>query len=161
MSSGAVTCPQRIRADNRQEANRAREQTAERRKAVFEWTRGKLCSCGCGKAANCAHHPTDDLYGDQWADLSQCEPYNPNCHRMKHRGYERCPECGGWMARGSEKCSRCRGYSGLARQKSRHPCGRHRGQQRCQRDGRVFICSRSPKTAEGCDHLLEREAATS
>lgn len=166
MISISVTNPQRLRADLRQANNRQREQAPERKAAVERWCIGKLCSCGCGQPANCAHHPTDDLYGDQWADLSECEPYNSGCHHMRHKGYDRCPECGGWMKRGSEKCAKCRGWRARNTKRGivRHPCSHNIGRQRCQRDGRVLVCPYSPRTAQQrCDpdHFKIREAVTS
>lgn len=103
----SVTNPGAIRAQNRQTRNRKREVSPERKAAVKAWCVGKLCSCGCGKPANCAHHPSDDLYQDEWANLDECEPYNSRCHHLHHKGLERCPSCGGWMKAGAETCFNC------------------------------------------------------
>lgn len=161
MTSLAVTCPQAIRALNRKTRNRKRER--ENRAAVIAWCQGKVCSCGCGRPANTAHHVADTLYADDEAykDLDNCEPYYHTCHRMHHKGLERCPLCGGWMLRRSESCYRCRG---VARTRSsrphRFPCLWHRRGQRCLSPLRYSgICDRSPKTAEGCDHFMAKVTA--
>ena len=161
MSSAATyhcTNPQRIRIDNRQADNRQRESNPDRKAAVKAWCIGKLCTCGCGKPANCAHHPTDDLYGDEWGNLDECEPYTGRCHHMKHKGYDRCPECGGWMKRGSEKCAKCRGWRARNLKKGvvRHPCEDNEGRQVCRTR---LVCPYSPQKAENCDYFKKRKPA--
>jgi len=150
-----------IRIQNRQTKNRKRERDPARIAAVKEWCVGKLCTCGCGQPANCAHHPSDDLYEDEWADLSQCEPWQSLCHHKHHKGFVRCPECGGWMKPGREKCSKCEGWVAkrIRQGKSRHPCDHNRGSQRCWRNGQLLVCPYSPRTAEArCDpeHFQKR-----
>lgn len=158
MSTITVTNPQEIRKDNRQAHNREREQNPARKEAVRIWCTGKLCTCGCGQPANCAHHPTDDLYQDEWADLSQCEPYQSWCHMMHHRGFERCPECRGWMRKGREKCAKCSGWRKRNQPSGRirHPCRKNVGRQKCTE---LIVCSYSPKKASACDHFGERVTA--
>ena len=158
MSSITVTCPQRISINNRQANNRAREADPARKAAVEAWCVGKLCTCGCGQPANCAHHPTDDLYQDEWADLSQCEPWQSFCHHMHHRGFERCPECKGWMRKGREKCAKCSGWRKRNQLSGRiwHPCRKNLGRQKCTE---LIVCSYSPKKARVCDHFGERVTA--
>lgn len=132
MSTISVTCPQEIRKDNRQARNREREANPERKAAVKAWCEGKTCTCGCGQPANCAHHPTNDLYEDEWANLSECEPWQSFCHHMHHNGFVRCAECGGWMRPGKEMCSKCRGVTKATRRRhNRHPCPKNRGSQKC------------------------------
>lgn len=99
--------PENRRINNRQFRNRKRERNPERRKAVKIWCIGKNCSCGCGRSANTPHHPSDDLYKDEWADLSECEPYYHTCHHMHHKGFARCPVCGKWIPKDGE-CWSCK-----------------------------------------------------
>ena len=158
MSSIAVTCPQRISINNRQAHNRERE--LQIRAAVIEWCKGKLCTCGCGEPANCAHHISDDLYKDETAyrDLNNCDPYTGGCHKMHHRGFERCPECRGWMRKGREKCAKCSGWRkrNQSSGRIRHPCRKNVGRQKCTE--RV-VCIYSPKKARACDYFGERVQA--
>ncbi len=140
-----------IRIKNRQKKNRKREADPARKAAVKGWCKGQLCTCGCGQPANCAHHPNDTLYGDEWADLSQCEPWQSFCHHMHHKGFVRCPECGGWMRHGHEMCSKCRKVSRATRRRhNRHPCPKNLGNQRCAFSWSP-VCSFSPQRATECD----------
>ena len=159
MTPLAVTCPQQIRTQNRKANNRKREQDPERRAIVKAWCIGKLCSCGCGKQANTAHHVSDDLYADEgeYKDLANCEPYYHTCHNNYHKGLERCPTCKGWMARGADRCSKCRGVVWKSSRPRRFPCGWHRASQRCLSPIRYSkVCDRSAGTCFGCDHFIER-----
>lgn len=150
MSTITVTNPQEIRKDNRQAHNREREANPERKAAVKAWCEGKTCTCGCGQPANCAHHPTDDLYEDEWANLDECEPWQSFCHHMHHRGFVRCPECSGWMRPGKEMCSKCRGVTKATRRRHcRHPCPKNRGSQKCAFSWSP-VCSYSPQRALEC-----------
>lgn len=106
-----VTCPQAIRTANRKARNRKREKKPEVRALVKAWCIGKVCSCGCGRPANTAHHPRGELYESdlRYLNLNECEPYYHTCHHLHHRGLVRCPSCGGWMRQGNEKCAKCQG----------------------------------------------------
>jgi hypothetical protein len=154
-----VTCPQAISTANRKARNRKREKKPAVRALVKAWCIGKVCSCGCGRPANTAHHPGELYESDlRYLNLNECEPYYHTCHHLHHRGYIRCPSCGGWMRQGNEKCAKCQGwrrYKDLHRSSghTRHPCNKNLGQQKC-RDGRV--CGRSPVKAEGCDWFVAR-----
>lgn len=142
-----------IRIANRQAKNRKREQTPERKAAVKAWCVGKTCTCGCGQPANCAHHPSDDLYEDEWADLSQCEPWNSRCHHLHHKGFVRCPECGGWMRAGREKCAKCAGWTGKKEHFNRHSCDRHGAGQICSRSS--YRCPYARTKAEKMCDIFE------
>jgi hypothetical protein len=162
MTAITVTCPQAIRAKNRQANNRKRERDPERRAIVKAWCMGKLCSCGCGMPANTAHHISDDLYADDEAyrDLANCEPYYHLCHRAHHRGYERCPICRGWMRKGSESCYKCRGVVWRSpRRAGLFPCSWRKNDQRCLSPIRFSgVCDRSRMNCTGCDHFMARVA---
>ena len=149
----STTCPQEIAAINRKAKNRYRERKI--RAEVIEWCKGKVCSCGCGRPANMAHHPTDDIYRSDllYHNLDQCEPYYHRCHYNMHHGNVRCPSCGGWMKAGAEKCAKCRGWRHKNKRKTRHPCAANTGNQRCSLNG---ICAWSPKKAIGCRKFIER-----
>lgn len=142
-------CPAEIARVNRQARNRLRERNPAVRALVKAWCIGKICSCGCGRPATTAHHPTDDLYESdiRYLNLSQCEPYYHHCHYMRHRGFERCPACNGWMRQGSEKCAKCRGWRHKNKRKIVHPCAKNLGQQRCAQKG---VCCYSPRKAGEC-----------
>ena len=155
----SVTCPRDIRRINRQAKNRKREK--ENRAAVIAWCEGKKCSCGCGSYADMAHHTSDNLYKDEIAyrDLDNCDPYYHSCHTMHHRGYERCPKCGGWMKRGSEMCYACRKITYGERivtnqRKVRHPCLKNIGKQRCSEKN---LCPHPPAKARSCAYFKERK----
>jgi hypothetical protein len=141
-----TTCPQDIARMGRQARNRKRERDPKVRALVKAWCKEKLCSCGCGKKADTAHHPTDDLYASnyQYLKLDECEPYYHHCHFVRHRGFERCPECHGWMKAGSEKCAKCRGWRYKNRKHLKHPCFKNVGQQRCTQK---IVCPFSPRKA--------------
>lgn len=156
-STHHCTCQPRIQIENRQAKNRKREQDPARKAAVKAWCKDKLCSCGCGQPANCAHHPSDNLYDDEWANLDECEPWYSRCHHLHHKGLARCPSCGGWMRAGNEKCAKCQGHRVHNTKMGyvRHPCGKNFGRQRCTER---IVCRRSPAKAEGCDYFIPRKA---
>jgi hypothetical protein len=148
-----TTCPQEIAAIYRKATNRRRERQI--RAEVVEWCKGKVCSCGCGRLANLAHHPADDLYilDPIYKDLDNCEPYFHRCHYMMHKEFVRCPGCGGWMKKGSEKCSKCRGWRPRNKRHTRHPCAANTGSQRCSLNG---VCHYSPQKSKNCRKFIER-----
>jgi len=150
-----TTCPAEIARIGRQARNRKRERDPKVRAAVQAWCKGKVCSCGCGKPSNTAHHPTDDLYTTdiRYLNLSEWEPYYHHCHFMLHRGFERCPVCKGWMKAGSEKCSKCRGWRRRNLRLIRHPCLKNVGQQQCTQK---IVCSFSPRKSAGCGAFVAR-----
>jgi hypothetical protein len=87
------------------------------------------------------------------------------CHQEYRKGDRViCPVCRQhYMKRGSEKCRWCVGIKDPGRKthlKPRHPCTHNTGQQRCQRDGRLFVCGRSSKSARGCDYFIEKSEVT-
>jgi hypothetical protein len=153
MSTLSTVCPQEIATIYRRATNRRRER--EIRAEVIEWCVGKVCSCGCGRPANMAHHPTDDMYVTElrYHNLNQCEPYYHRCHYMMHKRFVRCPGCGGWMKEGSEKCSKCRGWRPRNKRNTRHPCGANTGSQRCSLNG---VCHYAPKKAPDCRKFIAR-----
>lgn len=155
MSSISVTCPQAIAAINHKARNREREKDPAVKALVRAWCKGKVCSCGCGKPANTAHHPEGKLYETDliYLDLNNCEPFWYWCHRMMHAGFVRCPECGGWMRRGREKCSKCFGWKRNRKKPRKHPCLKNSGPQQCRQK---CVCPYPPKKAEGCDHYTAR-----
>lgn len=175
----SVISPQNIAKDNRQYNNRKRERNPARRKEVKEWCRGKKCECSptCNRLANTPHHPSDDLYKDEWANLSECIPYNNRCHHNHHKGYVRCPSCGGWMKKGSEMCYTCykkehpdlveqseirkvkrrRFVRGLRKRKPaylRFPCRFRKRDQRCSLGDNA--CGYSLKNVMKCRNYLSR-----
>lgn len=162
-----TSCPQAIAAANRKTRNRKREQDPAVRALVKAWCVGKVCSCGCGRPANMAHHPTDDLYASdiRYLNLDECEPFFHTCHHNMHHGLIRCPGCGGWMRQGSEKCAKCRGTVRTQKDrngriykstyKRRHPCLKNLGQQRCREK---IVCPYSPRKApDGCRAFVARK----
>jgi len=108
-SDWRVTCPQRIRADTRQDRNRERELNPEQREKRRLWCVGKVCSCGCGRDANTAHHPRGELYETDalYFNLDNCEPYYHICHQKKHEGYVPCEICGTLVKPGYTVCWNC------------------------------------------------------
>lgn len=162
MISISVTCPQRIQIENRQARNRKREKSPAVKAKIAAWVIGKLCSCGCKRPANMAHHPKGELYetDEAYLNLNECEPYYSSCHHNMHKGLVRCPTCTGWMRPGNDKCFKCQGWRRQNCKKGllRHPCDHNTGQQQCRRDGQLLVCGRSPKKAEGCDYFKKREA---
>jgi len=147
LKSIAVTNPHQIAIDNRQTNNRQREK--ENRAAVIRWCIGKVCTCGCGKPANVAHHVSDELYKDETAylDLANCDPYRAWCHRMHHKGFVRCPVCHGWMREGRDKCAKCSGWKKHKFIKSHHPCKSHLKSGRCSKSRIGSQCLYSPNKA--------------
>ena len=150
----SVTNPQRIRIDIRQTKNRAREATPARKAEVAAWCVGKKCSCGCGRDATTPHHPSDTLYADEiWADLRESEPWYYKCHSMYHRGFERCPRCGGWMHHGKEYCYKHDSWK-RCKPRGRHPCRFHSGPQKCRKK---IACPYPPRKAEECNMFEQKE----
>ena len=162
LSPLACTSPDNIRIANRHSRNRRRERDPALVKTKKAWCKGKVCACGCNRPANTAHHPRGELYESDPAyyDPTQWEPYYHNCHRMMHKGFEKCPKCGRWMKPGFEMCWTCRGkpYYGTYRKPSRHPCAKRLRLQVCS-DKR--ICPYSWQKAERqCEHFVKREFKT-
>jgi hypothetical protein len=165
-ASIAVTCPQEIRALNHKKVTRFYWQDPEYIRIANERIRGEKCHYCEKRKATLAHRDNPDSY------KSREEYYNPDnmtpccltCHHQYRNGRVICPVCHQhYMPRDAEKCRWCRGmpYAGLkTKQKKslKHSCGHYLGSQRCQRNGRTFICSRSSKTAPGCDYFQKREA---
>lgn len=159
--------PDNIRIQNRQAKNRKRERDPKRRAEVKKWCEGKLCTCGCGQPANTPHHPGDNCYADEiWADLRECEPWRHTCHRRYHKGWVRCPQCGGWMKPGFEVCYKCSGGGKTHTRKKipfriDHPCQDHRRTGRCGTDNGFGQCQYSAKDAEGrCEEFRARKAVS-
>ena len=158
------TCPQRIRADIRQTKNRKRERTPARRAEVQKWCEGKTCTCGCGKPANTPHHPNDGRYDDEyWADLRECEPWYHICHRNHHKGWIRCPECGGWMRPGFDRCYLCSNHGKTKTRKPKvpaHPCRSHLMTGRCRKSPISQQCTFAARNAlKDCQKAQPRGTA--
>lgn len=150
------TSPPNIRIANRQEINRKRERDPALIKIKKAWCKGKKCSCGCGRDANTAHHPRGELYESDpvYYDSSQWEPYYSGCHQNLHRGYVKCPSCGGWMKPGKEMCWKCRGKPS-GKHRLRYPCKFRLQLQRCSKR---IICPYGYKSAEQqCEIFEKRE----
>lgn len=175
MSSSAsvhhCTCPQTIAAENHK-AKTSRWWADPRWPPLRDAFLGgnKVCAF-CGGKATLVHHDKADSYH------SQEEYYNPEnftpccmrCHHAYRTGYIICPVCRQhYMRPGKEMCRACavlkypelrgRHQSYRYHAKQRHPCAHRAGQQRCQRDGRCFVCGHSSKKAEACEYFKEREA---
>jgi hypothetical protein len=166
-ASIAVICPQEIRSQNHKIKTGKWWQDPKYRALSEQFLKDIPVCEYCGGKSTVVHHDNADSY------RSQEEYFKPEnftaacftCHSRYRSGYVICPICRQhYMKRGSDECRWCRGmpFSGRKLKKrtkpSKHICDHRFGQQQCHRDGRVFICTRSSKTAPGCDHFLKREA---
>ena len=164
-----TVCPDTIRIANRQSRNRRREKSAKVKRAIREWCKGKMCTCGsdfntkpCGRPATTAHHPKGYFYETEEAylNLSECSAYHHMCHQNAHKGLVRCPTCTGWMKPGKyESCWICRGRPSGKRDPNtkppRHPCAKRLRLQIC---ADKKICPYSwQKAEEKCEHFVRRE----
>ena len=166
------TCPQTIAAENHKCKTEKWWQDPEYRERSEMFLKQNRTCVYCGKKATLVHHDKKSSY------YSREEYFNPanftaccmRCHQEYRKGdHVICPVCRQhYMKRDAEKCQWCVGIKEpgrktrrKTRRKPRHPCTHSIGQQRCQRDGRLYVCSRSPKTADGCDHFRKREAVPS
>ena len=91
-----VTCPEAIRTENRQAANRKTWNSKQWIHARNAFLNGKSCAW-CGVRFNLiAHHPTLDHYGTpEYIDpyLSKCMVLCRRCHHALHKGMKLCPVC--------------------------------------------------------------------
>jgi hypothetical protein len=162
------TCPATIAAENHKCKTEKWWQDSEYRERSEMFLKQNRTCAYCGKKATLVHHDKKSSY------YSREEYFNPanftaccmRCHQEYRKGDRViCPVCRQhYMKRDAEKCRWCVGIKDPGRKtrlKPRHPCTHSIGQQRCQRDGRLYVCSRSPKTADGCDHFRKREAVPS
>jgi hypothetical protein len=166
------TCPQAIRAENHKAMTAKWWKDPRWRPLSDAFLKDNPVCEYCGKKSALVHHDNAKSY------RSQEEYYKPEnftaaclrCHHAYRTGYVICPVCREhYMKRDAEQCRACTGlkYPKLQgrkqpynyRAKQRHPCAHRVGQQRCQRDGRLFVCGRSSKNASGCEHFEERVRA--
>lgn len=167
-ASIAVTCPEAIRTANHKETTGKWWQDPQwppLRDAFLKVN--KTCEF-CGQKATLVHHDNAGSYSSQ-EEYFKPENFTPACARCHHAyrtGYIICPVCRQhYMKPGNEMCRWCRGmpHAGKPFEKrvkpSKHICDHRFGQQQCHRDGRVFICTRSSKTAPGCDYFKKRAVA--
>jgi hypothetical protein len=174
------TNPQRTRIENqRTELNRVLK-TPEWIEAstAYKARHPPVCSrCGCEGPivpGHCAEDYKDMATYIQKVRLDQVVPLCWKCNKKESQGLHPCPACVEkhrddpahpirYIAQGKETCSRCEGWPAKnvrLRYRIRHPCGNRAGQQRCLRDGRVFICAWTAKKCRGCEHFREREVRT-
>lgn len=165
----SAVCPQELRIANRRHINPWRDSTEWHEKEIAFLSENPVCAY-CGRPSEVAHHNEDWMYHDKGAyfDLeNNATPACHSCHRQYKRGLEVCPVCKEkgeihYMIRGRDKCSRHNGGTIYIRRIGRvkalhHPCKNNHGTQVCIRDGRKFLCGRSWKNAERCDHFIKRE----
>lgn len=161
-----VTSPEEIRAQNhkRKTAVWWRDPTYRELSHQFLKDHPKCEYCG-GKSA-VVHHDNANSY------RSTEEYYNPDnftpacmrCHHEYRTGKIICPICKKhYIAKEGkhDRCLWCRGVKNPGQKKKnrtrlRHPCGNRVGQQRCQRDGRMFVCGFSAVKCRQCDHFKEK-----
>jgi hypothetical protein len=168
MSSISVTCPQQIAIENHQKVTSRYWADPVYKQIAADRIRGETCHFCETSRATMAHHDNAGSYRTQ-EEYYKPENMTPCCQRCHHeyrRGRVICPVCHQhYIPPGEEKCRWCRGIKNPGRPfklnykiRQKHPCGHRVGKQRCQRDGRLFVCGRSSRNARGCDHFLEREA---
>lgn len=166
-------CPQEVRALNHKKGTAKWWQDPIYREISGQFLKDHPICEYCGKPSSVVHHDNANSY------RSQEEYYNPanftpacaRCHHEYRQGKKICPECRQhYIARANDKCRWCRGirqpghssfYSEAARRsRQRHPCGNRAGQQRCQRNGRLYVCAWSASKCRACDHFREKGART-
>lgn len=165
------TCPDAIRADNHRCKTEKWWNTPEYRARSDAFLKAHPKCEYCGKKSNVVHHDNRDSYKskEEYYDLERngtaaCT----RCHEAYRLGMRICPICKKhYFAKdnGHSRCRFCRGMKypgpkkGGRKPRLNHPCGNRIGQQRCQRDGRMFVCGYSSKNARDCDHFTERKPA--
>lgn len=128
----------------------------------------------CGRSSETVHHDQDWMYHSKEAYFN---PENftatcNRCHKMHRKGLVICKICKAhYHARGRDGCKHCRPDKKPQRprrptrpysMRQRHPCSRRLGLQKCQRQGRTYICPHSAKKAEGmCEHFMKRKVPPS
>lgn len=169
VSAHHCTCPQAIRAENHKITTGKWWQDPRwpaLRDAFLK--ENKTCEF-CGGKSDQVHHDNAKSYHDQ-EEYYKPENFTAACARCHHQyrvGYVICPECKRhYMKPGNDKCRWCVGIKDPGRpfaynykRHQRHPCAHRIGQQRCQRNGRTFVCGHSSKKAAACDYFEKREAA--
>lgn len=167
MSSISVTCPQEIRALNHKVVTGQYWNDPEYQAIAAEAIRGKACEY-CGRPAEVVHHDSPRSYHTKegYYNPENMTPCCNQCHAKYRKGLRICPECKQHYHYPSmhDKCQYCRGdvaVNKFGRQtrknRSRHPCSHRIGQQRCQRNGKLYVCARPAKSATGCDYYEARE----
>lgn len=167
MSSITCTSPQNIAIENHKRTTGKYWQDPAYRATSHQYLRdNKICEyCGCPSSV--VHHDNANSY------RSQEEYYNPDnftaacarCHHEYRQGKVICPVCKQHYIVKDGPHDRCRWCRGIAqpgapyvrKYRPKHPCGNRVGQQRCQRDGRLFVCGWSTRKCRDCDHFRERE----
>ena len=179
MSSIAVTCPEAIRTANHRHQLKSIWRSKEWRVTTAAYKARHPAKCSrCGKEGPIVpgHSGEDYSHGEMATYIQKVRedkvvPLCPRCNKMEAKGRHPCPSCvekhrtdpSHWIryiGQGEEICFHCRNPGKRKRKRiPRHSCARRGSTQTCHRDGRVYICTRDSKTAPGCDHFLEREAA--
>ena len=173
------TNPQRTRIENQRAELRIVWNSPEwiEASAAYKARHPQICS-RCGREGPIVPGHCDDDYKDipayiQKVRLDQVVPLCWQCNKMESKGRHPCPSCIEkhrtdpahpirYITQDKETCFKCKGWSAInARRndRNRHPCGNHSSQQRCLRDGRVFICAWTAKKCRGCKHFRERGTA--
>ena len=164
------TCPATIAAENHKCQTEHWWQDPEYRELSEQFLKQNRTCEYCGRKATLVHHDKKSSY------YSREEYFNPanftaccmRCHQEYRKGDRViCPVCRQhYMKPGNDKCRWCKGmpFAGAKFKPSykvhqKHPCAHRVAQQRCQRDGRLFVCSRSSKGAESCDYFQKRGKA--
>lgn len=170
MISIAVTCPQEVRAANHHGKTTGWWNDPVYRERSEQFLKDYPTCEYCGGKSTVVHHDEDWMYRDRDAYFDPAN-FTPACHRCHHEyrhGKVICPVCRQhYIVKDGphDRCRWCRGIKNPGvrpkrRKLSRHPCGNRVGQQRCQRDGRLYVCGWSGSKCRDCEHFREREART-
>ena len=169
----SCTCPQEIRKINHQRTTGDWWSDPEWRKVNEAYFKTPRTCAFCGRPARMIHHNEDWMYRSREAYFNPANftPVCRDCHYQYRKGRVICPVCNQhYMPANAEKCRWCQGWfktpdqvtkSKTARRRirQRHPCGNRTGQQRCQRNGRLYVCGFSSAKAPECDHFCEKVGA--
>jgi hypothetical protein len=176
-ASHHCTCPEAIRTENRRQILKSIWRSREWRDVshAYKARHPPVCS-RCGKVGLIVpgHSGEDYSHGEmatyiQKVQNDQVVPLCHSCNKNESKGKHPCPSCIRkhvkdpdhyiqYIGQGEEMCYRCENPIKKKQMITpRHICGNRHGVQRCLRDGRVFICTRSSKTAPGCDHFVVRK----
>ncbi len=165
--STLTICPQEIRIANHKEQTAKWWQDPVYSELSDNFLKNNKECEYCGRKSTVVHHDNAKSYRSQ-EEYYKPENFTACCARC-HQEYRKgdrviCPVCRQhYMKRDADKCRWCRGmpYTGRkSRHPPRHPCGHRVGQQRCQRNGRLFVCGTSSRKARDCEHFEERVKAS-
>lgn len=176
-ASIAVTNPQRIQIENHRRDLRSIWNSPEWKTESKAYKARHPAKCSrCGKEGPIVPGHRQEDYDDMPSYIQKVRedraiPLCPRCNLQESKGRRPCPSCIEkhaadpshyihYIGQGEESCFNCRNPEVRKRKKeSHHACLRRAGTQQCYRDGRVYICTRSSKTAPGCDYFQKRAVA--